>query len=58
MPSFHVVAFAFDDDGLGMMKDAIQDGDGEGAVVVEGKRPPLDELDGAQDDGVGFGNVG
>ena len=31
----HAEALAFDDDGVGVMQDAVQDGRGQGAVVVE-----------------------
>jgi hypothetical protein len=36
---FHAIAFAFDDDGLGMTKDAIEQRGGQRAVVVEDFRP-------------------
>src|SRR6202049_3902035 len=33
------VALAFDDDGVGVVQDAVEDGGGQGAVVVEDLRP-------------------
>ena len=35
----HAVAFSIDEDGLGMVEEAIQDGRSEGAVVVEDLGP-------------------
>ena len=32
---FHAVAFAFDEDGFSVVQEAIENGGGEGAVVVE-----------------------
>jgi hypothetical protein len=34
-PVLHTKAFAFDDDGIDMMQDAVKDGRGQGAVIVE-----------------------
>ena len=34
-------ALAFDDDGIDVMEDAVEDGGGQGAVVVEDLRPVL-----------------
>jgi len=31
----HAVAWAFDDDGLAVVEEAVEDGGGDGAVVVE-----------------------
>jgi hypothetical protein len=45
----HPIALAFDDDGLGMVEDAVEDGAGEGGIVVEDARPLLEGLVGAQD---------
>ena len=50
----HAVAFALDDDGLGVVEDAVEDGGGEGGVVVEDGGPVLEDLVGAQDDGAAF----
>ncbi len=36
---FHSIAFSLDKDRLGMMEQAVQDGGGEDAVVVEDFRP-------------------
>lgn len=36
---FHAVAAAFDDNGVGMMKEAVEDGGGDGAVVIENGGP-------------------
>ena len=35
MGSFMRIAFAFDEDGFGVVQEAVEDGGGEGAVVVE-----------------------
>ena len=32
---FHPEAFAFDEDGLCMMQEAVEDGGGEGGIIVE-----------------------
>src|SRR5882757_773872 len=37
----HAEAFAFDDDGVGVVQDAVEDGGGQRAVVVEYLRPVL-----------------
>ena len=50
----HAVAFAFDDDGLGVVEDAVEDGRGQGAVIVEHRRPVLVDLVGGQHDGAAF----
>ncbi len=47
----HAVALALDGDGFGMMKETIEDGGSEGAVVVEDLRPFLERLVGGEDDG-------
>ena len=36
---FHAVAFSFDNDGFGVMKEPIKDGRSEYAVIVEDFRP-------------------
>ena len=51
---FHAVAPPLDYDGFGMMQDAIQDCGGQGAVVVEDRRPVLEDIVGGQDDGAAF----
>ena len=38
---FHPEALAFDDDGVGMMQQPIQDRGGQGAVMVEDRGPLL-----------------
>jgi hypothetical protein len=47
----HAIAFAFNDDGFGVVQDAIEDGGGEGGVVIEDGGPVLEDLVGGQDDG-------
>ncbi len=44
----HAVALAFDDQGLGVMQDAVQEGRGQRAVIVEDRRPVLVDLVGRQ----------
>jgi hypothetical protein len=51
---FHAVALALDDNGLGMMEDAVEDGRGEGGVVVEDGGPVFEDLVGAEDDRAGL----
>ena len=36
---FQAVAFAFDDDGLGVVEHAVEDGAGDAGVVIEDLRP-------------------
>ena len=36
---FHAEAFAFDDDGFGVMQQSVEDGGSQGGVVVEDFRP-------------------
>jgi hypothetical protein len=45
----HSVAGAFDDDRLGMMQEPIQDGRGNGAVIIENRRPLFERFVGRQD---------
>ena len=45
----HPVAGSLDDDGLGMMQEAVQYRGGNGAVVVEDARPLLEGLVGGHD---------
>ena len=47
----HAVAFAFDEDGLGMVQEAVEDGGGQGAVVVEDLGPVFEGSVGGDDDG-------
>ena len=47
----HPVAGALDDDGLGVVQEPIQNGGGNGAVVVEDRRPLFEGLVGRQHDG-------
>ena len=39
--AFHAVAFAFDDDGVGPVQDAVEDGAGEAGIVIEDFGPAL-----------------
>src|SRR5665648_730374 len=50
----HAVAPALDDDGFGVVEESVEDGRGEGAVVVEDGRPVFEGLIGGQDDGPAF----
>ena len=50
----HAVAAAFDDDGLGVMQEAVQDGGGDGAVVVEHRGPLLEGFVGRQNNRTPF----
>ena len=47
----HAIALPFDGDGFGMMKETVEDGGGQGAVIVEDLRPFLERLVGGEDDG-------
>ncbi len=47
----HSVTGSFDDNGLGMVEEAVQDGRGDGAVIVENGGPLLEGLVGGQNDG-------
>ena len=48
---FHAIAFALDEDGFGVMEQAIEERGGEGAVVVEDLRPVLIGAICSEDDG-------
>src|SRR3989442_2785032 len=48
---FHPEALPFDDDGVGMMQQPIQDRGGQGAVMVEDRGPLLKGAVGGNDDG-------
>ena len=37
----HAVTLAFDNDGLGVVQDAVEDGRGQRAVIVKDRRPLL-----------------
>ena len=50
----HAVTLAFDDYGFGVVQDAVEDGRGRGAVIVEDRRPVLVDLVGGQHDGPAF----
>ena len=41
---FHAVAGAFDDDGVAMMQEAVEDGGGDGGVAVEDGGPLIEGL--------------
>ena len=47
----HAVALAFNDDGFGVVKEAVQDRGSEGGVVVEDLGPGFVGLVGGEDDG-------
>ena len=51
---FHAVALALDDDGLGVVDDAVEEGGGEGGVIVEDGGPVLVGLIGGQEDRAAF----
>ena len=46
---FHTEALAFDDDGVGMMQQPIQDRGGQGAIMVEDRGPLLEGAVGGND---------
>ena len=48
---FHSVAGSFDHDGVRVMEEAIEHGGGNGAVVVENRRPMFERFVGGQGDG-------
>lgn len=50
----HAVAPALDDEGFGVVENAVENGAGEGGIVVEDAGPLLEGLVGAQDDGAAF----
>jgi hypothetical protein len=50
----HAVASSFDDDGFGVVEESVEDGAGQGAVVVEDGRPVFEDLVGGQDDRAAF----
>jgi len=51
---FHAITTAFDDDGDSMVKEAIQEGRRQNAVVVEDGGPLLKRLVGGQNNGSAF----
>ena len=51
---FHAEARAFDDDGLGMMEEAVEDGGGDGGVTVKDGCPLLEGFVGGEYDGATF----
>src|SRR5713101_9377006 len=51
---FHSEAAAFDHDGFSVVKEAVQNGRGDGAVVVENRGPLFKGFVGGQDDGAAF----
>ncbi len=46
----HVIGFAVDDDGLGLVQQAVQNRRSDAGVVVEDRRPLLERLVGGEDD--------
>ena len=48
---FHAVAFSFDNDGFGVMKEPIKDGRSEYAVIVEDFRPVFEGFIGGNNQG-------
>ncbi len=51
---FHSETAAFDHDGFSVVKEAVQHGRGDGAVVIEDRRPLFEGFVGGQDDGAAF----
>ena len=47
----HAVTFPFDDDGLGMVQEAVEECGGQRAVVIEDLRPLFEHAIGGDDDG-------
>jgi|GEM_PF-3367083 len=54
---FHAEAFAFDEDGLGMMGQTVQECGSQGCVAIEDFSPAFLRLVGGDDDGVSFVTV-
>ena len=50
----HAIAFPLDDEGFGMVQEAIQDSGGEGAVVVKDFGPIFESAIGRDDEGAAF----
>ena len=51
---FHPVAGAFEDDGVAVVEEAVEDGGGDGGVAVEDGGPLFEGFVGGQDDGAAF----
>ena len=51
---FHAVAFAFDDHRFCMVKEAVEECGGEGAIVVEDFSPVFEHAVGGDDEGALF----
>ena len=51
---FHAEAGAFDDDGVAVVEEAVEDGGGDGGVAVEDGGPLFVGFVGGQDDGAAF----
>lgn len=51
---FHAVAESFQDDQVGVVEEAVQNGGSDGAVVVEDAGPLLEGFVGGQDNGTAF----
>ena len=51
---FHAVAGAFDDDGVAVVEEAVEDGGGDGGVAVEDGGPLFVGFVGGEDDGAAF----
>lgn len=51
---FHAVAGAFDDDGLGVVEESVENGGGQGGVVVEDAGSLLEGAVGGEQDGAAF----
>ncbi len=48
---FHAEAFGFDEDGFGVVEEAVEDGGGDGGVSVENGGPVFERFVGGEDDG-------
>ena len=48
---FHAIACAFDQDDFGVMKEAVEDGGGNGAITVKDSWPLLEGFVGGEHDG-------
>ncbi len=51
---FHAVALGFDEDGFGVVEEAVEDGGGDGGVAVEDGGPLFEGFVGGEDDGALF----
>ena len=51
---FHTIAFTFNDYGFAMMEDTVQDGGGEGGIIIEDSGPLFERFIGGNANGTVF----